>query len=241
MLWRTAELQKERLAFLTQNNSAKVTSTLPFCAAQFYECRLLPSLLCSQKNFSQSMILASPWRLPPANKRKTSLSRSSSRSVGGISGTTLGGVTARGSKQGMQFFSQAQNSHPLGDVAKEVRKQEPVFLPGGHGPGADIQPDDLAGFGVSLDREVSDSTPSAKPVSDGAREGTERVAGEGLASHHLMAGTSQYVVGSETQQAFSRLSACPARSLTGRPCSTTRRCPTHRPTTRQRRFGPAWR
>jgi len=40
----------------------------------------------------------------------------------------------------MQFFSQAQNSHPLGDVAKEVRKQKPVFLPGGHGQGADMQP-----------------------------------------------------------------------------------------------------
>jgi hypothetical protein len=81
-----------------------------------------------------------------------------------------------------------------------VRKQEPVFLPGGHGQGADIQPDDLASLGVRLDIEVADSIPTAKPVSDGAREGTEWVTRGRLASHHLVARTSEDLPGLEAQQ-----------------------------------------
>lgn len=33
---------------------------------------------------------------------------------------------------GERIAKKAQNSHPLGDVAKEMCEQEPVFLSGGH-------------------------------------------------------------------------------------------------------------
>jgi hypothetical protein len=53
---------------------------------------------------------------------------------------------------------------------------------------------------VSLDIEIVDSIPTAKPVSDGAREGTDWVTRERLASHHLVAGTVEDLTGLKTQQ-----------------------------------------
>jgi hypothetical protein len=63
----------------------------------------------------------------------------------------------------------------LGFRADDVlgRPRSRSFFLEGNGQGADIQPDDLASFGVSLDIEVADSIPTAKPVSNSAREGTE--------------------------------------------------------------------
>ena len=69
MLRKTADRLKPRSAFLTQEYKTKLASTLPLCAAQFYECRLLPFVHSSQKNFSQFTVLSHHclWRLTSCN------------------------------------------------------------------------------------------------------------------------------------------------------------------------------
>lgn len=57
----------------------------------------------------------------------------------------------------------------LADIPEQMDEQEPVLLPGGHGKGTDIQPDDFPGFSARLDIEVTDPTAAAEPLSDSAQ------------------------------------------------------------------------
>lgn len=90
----------------------------------------------------------------------------------------------------------------LADIPEQVDEQELIFLPGWNRQGTDIQPDGFPGFAASLDVEVANATTAAEPLSDGARRRAERMAGKGLASHHLVTGTSDSLTSPEPQQAL---------------------------------------